>query len=140
MSEYKKFLPPDNLPALHAPFWESIARHRAAIQQCSGCDTFRFIPREICPQCHSTAAQWVPIGGLGEVYTYTTVHRAPTPAYQADAPYVIVHVTLAEGPRMIANLHGVDPDAVYVGMPVQIDYFDAAEGKTLFCFKPTAPN
>ncbi len=61
---------------------------------------------------------WTPIAGTGEVYTYTVVHRAPTPAYQADAPYVIAHVTMDEGPRMISTLVDRDPAKVVIGMPV----------------------
>lgn len=136
MPEYKKFLPPEDMPAFHTPFWESVAAHRAKIQKCADCGTFRFIPREICPRCHSVDVEWTPISGRGEVYTYTVVHRAPTPAYQADAPYVIAHVTLEEGPRMIANLTGIAPEDVRIGLPVQITYFDVAEGNTLFGFIP----
>ena len=80
---------------------------------------------------------WTPIAGTGEMYTYTVVHRAPTPAYQADAPYVIAHVTLDEGPRMISTLVGCDPGAVTVGMPVEIIYDDVTPELTLYRFRPT---
>lgn len=138
MTQYTKFLPPADLPEFHAPFWESVNAHAVRIQQCVDCSTLRFIPRELCPQCFSADAEWVPIAGRGEVFSYTIVHRAPTPAYQADAPYVIAHVTLAEGPRMIANLIGIAPEDVRIGMPVSITYFDVGEGKSLFAFTPSA--
>lgn len=136
MSEYAKFLPPEDMPAFHAPFWDSVAAHQAAIQKCTDCGTFRFIPREICPNCHSMDVEWTPISGDGEIYSYTVVHRAPTPAYQADAPYVIIHVKLEEGPRMIANLTGVAPEEIRIGLPVKITYTDVTDGKTLFGFAP----
>ena len=78
------------------------------LQRCDRCGRFRFIPSELCT-CGSAQYTWTPIAGTGEVYTYTVVHRAPTPAYQADAPYVIAHVTMDEGPRMISTLVGSDP-------------------------------
>lgn len=133
MSNYNKFLPPDDLPAFHAPFWQSVRAHALALQRCESCGTFRYIPLEICPKCHSEEAEWTPVSGLGEVYTYTIVHRAPTPAYQEDTPYVIAHVTLAEGPRMISNLIGIAPEDVRIGMPVRLVYEDIGEA-SLFKF------
>jgi uncharacterized OB-fold protein len=137
MSDYNKFLPPDDMPMFHAPFWESINNHQAKIQECSDCGIMRFIPLEICPKCHSADYQWAAISGRGSVYTYTIIHRAPTPAYQADAPYVIAHVTLEEGPRMIANMVGINPEDVQIGMPVHITYFHVGDGKSLFAFVPS---
>ena len=68
--------------------------------------------------------------------TYTVVHRAPTPAYQALAPYVIVHVTLDEGPRMISTIVGCEPGAVTVGMPAELVYEDVTAELTLYRFQP----
>lgn len=130
---YEGFVP--QIPPLHQPFWDSIKRHRGELQRCDGCGRFRFIPSERCP-CGSRESIWTPIAGTGEVYTYTVVHRAPTPAYQALAPYVIVHVTLAEGPRLISTLVGCDPGEVHVGMPVELAYEDVTPELTLYRFRP----
>src|SRR5438067_4360114 len=86
--------------------------------------------------CGSIKATWTPIAGTGEVYTYTVVHRAPTPAYQADAPYVIAHVTVDEGPRMISHVIGCEPTDVHIGMPVKLVYDDVAPDLTLYKFTP----
>ena len=136
MPEYKKFLPPNDLPEFHRPFWDSVRAHAAAVQRCEGCGRFRFIPTEICAFCHSEDYSWVAISGLGEVYTYTVVYRAGTPAYQEDAPYAVVHVKLVEGPRMISNLVGVRPDEVRIGMPVKLIYEDITPEHTLYKFIP----
>jgi uncharacterized OB-fold protein len=133
MSDYEKFLPA--IGDLDRPFWDSLKAEEARIQRCDACGMFRFIPREIC-SCGSTDATWTAISGKGEVYTYTVVRRAPTPAYQADAPYVIAHVTLDEGPRMIAWLE-VDPEQASIGMPVQIAYRHVTEDQSLFSFVPS---
>lgn len=136
MEDYQKFLPPQDLPAFHQGFWSSIKAHEAALQKCGGCATFRFIPMEICPKCFSAEYDWVRISGRGEVYTYTVIRRAPTPAYQADAPYVIAHVTMEEGPRMISNLIGIAPEDVKIGMQVRLVYEDVTEDVSLFKFEP----
>jgi uncharacterized protein len=130
---YEGFVP--QITPAHQPFWDSVKRHRAELQRCDSCGRFRFIPSERCP-CGSTEYSWTPIAGTGQIYTYTVVHRAPTPAYQSGAPYVIAHVTLDEGPRMISTLMGCDPGAVTVTMPVELIYDDVTSELTLYRFRP----
>lgn len=130
---YEGFRP--TITPLHQPFWDSVKRHRAELQRCLDCRRFRFIPSELC-QCGSTGYRWEPIAGTGEVYTYTVVHRAPTPWYQARAPYVIAHVTLDEGPRMISTIVESDSSDVAVGMPVELAYDDVDADLTLYHFRP----
>lgn len=138
MSLNEKFLPPDDMPAFHRPFWEALKAHELKVQTCDDCGTLRFIPKEICPHCGSQACGWTPVSGRGRVYTYTVIHRGPTPAYQADAPYVIAHVELDEGPRIISNLIGCDSADVRIGMPVEVVYEDVSDDWTLFKFRPVA--
>ncbi len=130
---YEKFVP--EITPLHAPFWDAVGAHRLALQRCDACGAFRFIPSELCT-CGSASSTWTPIAGTGEVFTYTVVHRAPTPAYQADVPYVIAHVTIDEGPRLISNLVDCDPARVHIGMPVRVVYEDVSPDLTLYKFEP----
>lgn len=136
MSLNEKFLPPDDMPEFHRPFWEALKAHEFRVQSCAACGTLRHVPKEICPACGSQDAGWTQVSGKGTVYTYTVIHRGPTPAYQADAPYVIAHVELDEGPRVISNLIGVDPAQVRIGMPVEVVFEDVAGGWTLYKFRP----
>jgi len=133
MADYEKFLP--EITPLHEPFWSALREHRVELQRCDRCGRLRFIPSELCP-CGSAEATWTPIAGTGEIYTYTVVHRAPTPAYQADAPYVIAHVTMDEGPRMISTLIDCDPSSVVIGTPVEIVFDDVTPELTLYRFRP----
>jgi uncharacterized protein len=132
---YDKFLP-EGIPDWQLAFWESLHRHQVRVQRCDRCNTFRYIPKERCPACLSPDATWTAVSGRGELYTYTVVHRAPTPAYQADAPYIIGHVTMAEGFRMVGNVTGIVPEAVKIGMSVRLVYLDATPEWTLFAFEP----
>ena len=131
---YLKFLP-EGIPDWQMPFWDSLRRREAAVQRCDECGTFRYIPKERCPRCLSAASRWTPVSGRGEVYTYTVVHRAPTPAYEADAPYVIAHVTMDEGFRMVGNVTGIPPEDVRIGMRVSLVYAEATPEWTLFAFE-----
>ncbi|MEU9272614.1 OB-fold domain-containing protein [Streptomyces sp. NPDC048251] len=135
MAEYDKFLP-EGLPAWQRPYWDSLKEHDVRVQKCSGCGAFRYVPKEICGRCHSTEATWSPISGTGTVYTYTVVRRAPTPAYQAEVPYALVHVAMDEGFRMIGSLTVDDPSAVRIGQGVRIAYDDVHPDWTILRFEP----
>jgi uncharacterized OB-fold protein len=132
---YDKFLP-EGIPDWQMPFWASLRRRRPQVQRCDDCGRFRYVPKERCPACFSPRASWQAISGQGEVYTYSVVYRGPTPAYQADVPYVIAHVTMAEGFRMAGSLRGLAPEAVRIGLPVRLAYEDATPEWTLFYFEP----
>jgi uncharacterized OB-fold protein len=138
MSLTEKFLPPDDMPEFHRPFWEALKAHELRVQKCEACGALRHIPKEICAHCGSRAASWAAVSGRGRIYTYTVIHRGPTPAYQADAPYVIAHVELDEGPRVISNLIDVAPADVRIGMPVEVVFEDVSSDWTLFKFRPAA--
>ncbi|MEU9457008.1 OB-fold domain-containing protein [Streptomyces sp. NPDC048277] len=135
MTGYDTFLPED-IPAWQGPFWESLKAHDVRVQRCDACGAFRYVPKEICPSCRATAATWSPVSGEGRVYTYSVVRRGPTKEFQAMAPYVIVHVTMAEGFRMVGTLLDVDPEKVAIGDPVRVRYSDVTDDWTLLAFGP----
>ena len=132
---HQHFLPPADMPDLHRPFWDGLRAHELLLQACDE-GHLRFIPSEICPKCGSLEWTWRRVSGTGNVYSFTVVHRGPTPAYQADAPYVIAHVELTEGPRMIGRLTGCSPGTVRIGQPVHIAFDDVSDEWTLYRFVP----
>jgi uncharacterized protein len=134
-AEYTKFLP-EGIPPLQMPFWESLKARAVQVQRCDNCGKYLYIPKDLCNNCYSEQLTWTPINGHGEIYTYTVVRRAPTPAYAEDAPYTLVHVTMDEGFRMIAKLNGVAPEDVRIGMPVRITYEEVTPEWTLMEFEP----
>jgi uncharacterized OB-fold protein len=135
MSSDQKFLP-EGVPGWQQPFWDSLRERNIKVQRCTSCGAFRHVPKEICAKCHSMSFSWEPVSGRGVVYTYTIVHRAPTPAYQAAAPYAIVHAAMDEGFRMVAAMTQVDPDAVEIGAPVRVVYTDLSPDWTIVEFEP----
>jgi uncharacterized OB-fold protein len=129
---------PDVTP-MEAPFWAALQRHELVVQQCGSCGRLRFVPAELCSHCYSSAATWQAVSGRGTIATFTVVHRAPTPAYQAEAPYALAYVELEEGPRMPARLVDVDPAKVTIGMPVEVVFDDVDDDLTLYRFRPLEP-
>ena len=76
--------------------------------------------------------------GRGEVYTYTIVHR-PIAAGQ-PLPTVIAVIALegAGDVRIISNLVGADPDAVRIGLPVELVWEDMSSELAIPRFRPRA--
>jgi uncharacterized OB-fold protein len=118
------------------PFFEAAKRRELRVQRCADCGALRFPARAICSQCLSTAAEWVPVSGRGEVFSFNVMHQVYHPGFADEVPYAVVVVQLAEGPKMISNLVGVPPHAVRIGMPVRVVFEDVSDEVTLPKFAP----
>jgi uncharacterized OB-fold protein len=81
--------------------------------------------------------EWKPVSGRGTLHTFTVVHRGAK-GFPLGTPYVIAVVELAEGPRMMTNLVGVEPDPakVRIGMPLEVVFQDVSGEFTLPHFRP----
>ena len=53
-------------------------------------------------------------------------------------PYVVAYVELAEGPRVLTNVVGCEPDQVFIGQPVRVVFSDTGDGSALYRFEPVA--
>lgn len=102
---------------LSQPFWDGCREGVLRVQQCDRCDELVFVPRPMCPSCQHTSLRWVDCAGTGAVYSFTTVHRAPDPAF--EVPYVVAIVELDEGWHLLSNVIDCEPEAVTIGAPVE---------------------
>jgi uncharacterized OB-fold protein len=89
---------------------------RFMLPRCDDCGKFHFYPRPVCPYCASVRIDWAEASGRGEVYSHSTVYRAPSPAFKDDVPYVIAIVKTDEGPHLLSRVVGVAPEAVKIGL------------------------
>jgi len=121
--------------ALTAPYWEAARAHRFALPRCEECGRFHFYPRSLCPYCYSPRLAWTQASGRGTVYSFSVIHRAPSPAFAADVPYIVATVALEEGPHLMTNVVNCAPDNVRIGMPVTVDFLDLGD-EALPVFKP----
>ena len=108
-------------------FWFNCSRGKLVLQRCSDCATTQYYPRNVCTNCGSSNIEWVDSAGKGTVYSYTVVHRAPSPAFSQYVPYVLAIIQLSEGPRMMSNIIDCDPGNVRIGMEVDVDFEIRAE-------------
>jgi uncharacterized OB-fold protein/acyl dehydratase len=115
-------------------FWFDAAReHRLVIQRCSSCDRLRHPPGPHCPACQSFEWDTVDAAGGATLYSFTVAHHPRHPAF--DYPLVIAVVELDEGTRLIANLAGIAPEDVSIGMRLELDWLDADPDLTLPIFR-----
>ncbi|MFD7005581.1 bifunctional MaoC family dehydratase N-terminal/OB-fold nucleic acid binding domain-containing protein [Rhodococcus jostii] len=118
-------------------FWFAAAReHRLVIQRCARCGVLRHPTGPMCGECRSTEWDTVDASGRGTVYTFVVNHHPKIDAF--DYPLVVAVIELEEGTRLIANMTGVEPEHVHIGMPVELDWIDADPELTLPAFRPAA--
>jgi uncharacterized OB-fold protein len=116
-------------------FWFDGAReHRLLIQRCAGCGTLRHPPRPRCDRCGSYEWTAVEASGRGTVYSYVVNHQPQVPAF--DYPLPIALVELEEGTRLVADLVGVEPWEITIGMPVTVEWIDYDPDLSLPAFRP----
>jgi uncharacterized OB-fold protein len=124
------------LPAvtnLNAPYWEALRRHRLAAPRCDDCQRAWLPPGPWCPRCWSRAFGWVELSGRGTVTSFVRFHQQYYRNGPWEVPYAVAEVTLEEGPRLYAQLVGVEPT---VGLAVEAAYHDVSPDLTLARFRP----
>ena len=87
--------------------------------RCAACGKLAFPARLVCPACRGRALEPYRFSGRGEVYSFSTIYEPPS-GFTAYAPYTVAMIRLSEGPLVMAQLTDVDPDAVFIGMPVEM--------------------
>jgi uncharacterized OB-fold protein len=122
------------------PFWEAARRHELVAQRCRACGEHVFYPRAVCPRCFGNELEWRRLGGRGTLHTFTVVYRGAR-GFPLGPPYVIAVVELAEGPRLMTNLVGIEPDParIRIGMAVEVVFEDVSDDIALPRFRPLEP-
>ena len=126
-------------PALtqdNAFFFDGAKQHRLLIQRCAECGRLRHPPGPRCPNCGSYEWNALEASGRGSVYSFVVNHYPQVPAF--DYPLAVGLIELEEGTRLVADIVGIDPADVRVGLPVEVEWLDADPDLTLPAFKPTA--
>ncbi|HEY3096257.1 MAG TPA: bifunctional MaoC family dehydratase N-terminal/OB-fold nucleic acid binding domain-containing protein [Acidimicrobiia bacterium] len=116
-------------------FWfEGARQHRLLIQRCKQCGTLRHPPRPMCAECRSYEWEVVDASGRGTVYSFVVNHYPQAPAF--DYPLAVGLIELEEGTRLVANVIGIDPGDIRIGMPVEVEWVDHDPDLTLPAFRP----
>jgi len=118
------------------PFWQAARERRLVIQRCTACGRLRWPPEIACYECGSLEHEWVQMSGRAALYTWTVAHPPLLPYFQQRAPWPIAVVQLDEGPRLVTNITGIDPERYEIGMPLEADFENIGDNVTLVVFRP----
>lgn len=102
-------------------FWEGVAADKLRIKHCADCSRLWHPKRIVCTACGSDNLGWRETAGTGEVYSFSEVHRAPTPAFTASVPYALGLVTLTEGVHLFTRFFA-EPGSLAIGAPARVNF------------------
>lgn len=101
------------------PYWDGLSQGRIRLQRCSACGRCQDFPQGRCRHCLSQDLAWIDAAGTGKLLTFSTVHRAPSPEFAADVPYIVGMVTLPEGVQLMARILANSEDELTLDMPMR---------------------
>ena len=110
---------PDTNPETK-PFFDAANQEKLCLPQCIDTKKFIWYPRGISPFTFG-AVEWKQVSGKGKLYTYSVMERA-------SPPYCIGYVELAEGPKMMTNIVGVDFKDIKIGMDLKVTFIQTEDG------------
>lgn len=92
-------------------------------------------PRPIDPATQGEDMEWIELSGRGTLAAFTSVYIGTSAmidaGYDRSKPYVAGIVQLEEGPRISAQIAGVDatqPDLAWIGRAVRATFIERGEG------------
>lgn len=122
--------------------WLNLEWHRATnhagsvcIQRCRSCRRWRHTPRRFCPACFSSAADFEPVCGDGEVVSFAVSHRSLDPGWNERTPFATLVVELDEGPKLVTAT-AVQPADVHIGLRVRLRTEPVTEDFALIWSEP----
>ena len=88
---------------------EALKQNRLLGLRCPACGAVIVPPKMVCPKCAGPELEIIELKGNGKIRTFTSVYVA-SEGREEELPYIIVLVELDEGPWLMGNLDGVNPD------------------------------
>lgn len=120
-------------PGPEATFRAFLAEGRFMIQRSRTTGTYVFYPRVAAPGSGERDLEWVEASGEGTVYSTTVVRNRP----EKGGDYNVALIDLAEGPRLMSRVVDIVPDAVKIGMKVEVRIAEL-DGAPQVLFTPAA--
>jgi uncharacterized OB-fold protein len=117
-----------------AEFYGFLARGELRLQRCTACGEWRHPPRHRCAACSSVAVSWERASGRGRLFSWTVTHRPVDPAF--TPPYVVAIAALEEGPRLVGNVRGLEPDHLRLDLPIEVEIEPVSDSVGFLWFRP----
>ncbi|MES2713109.1 MAG: Zn-ribbon domain-containing OB-fold protein [Pseudomonadota bacterium] len=116
-------------------FWDNARAGKLSIQTCAACGDGHFPGSPVCPKCLSEDQSWVQVSGRGTLLSWVRFHRAYWDSFRSDLPYLVCLVGLEEGPMLVSNLVGVEPEDIVIGAEVEAVFEKVDDELTLPKFR-----
>lgn len=120
---------------LMAKFTEYLKEGKLMGTKCAKCGERYLPPRAQC-RCGSHELEWYEAPTKGKLFTYTMV-TLPPDSMAKYAPYIVAVAELEDGSKLLAQITGVTPQTLQVGMPVQVVPHQVSQDRITYKFKPT---
>ena len=118
-------------PGPEAQYYVYLREGRFMIQRSASTGRHVFYPRVLVPGTGEADLEWVEASGEGTVYATTVTRRRP----EKGGDYNVALIDLAEGPRMMSRVVGIEPGEVTIGMKVRARV-DELNGAPAVVFEP----
>lgn len=116
-------------------FFDGARDGRLVVQRCASCQQITHPPTPVCPHCQSLQQEHVECSGRGTVFSFIVNHHPQVPGF--EYPLIVAVVELEEGARLVTNLVDIEPDAVSIGMAVEVTFVATDDELTLPMFRPS---
>lgn len=133
-------------PFTAAEFNQHLAQHKLVGSRSLTSNNLYVPPRPMCPATHTYDMELVELSGQGKLVAFTVITIAPTQmieaGYNRNNPYCAGIVELAEGPKVSAQIIGVDvahPETIKIGTPVKVAFVERGQEdkrRTYLAFEP----
>jgi len=127
---YVSWLPETDLVAR---FIEGLKQGKLLGTKCGKCGAKYLPPRQHC-KCGSHEIEWYEAPTRGKLVTYTMV-TFPPDSMSKYAPYIVAVAELEDGSRLLAQITGVTPQTLQVGLPVQVVPHQISQDRIAYKFK-----
>ncbi len=119
-------------------YWEGARNGELWLQRDKTTGEYQFYPRAFSLATPGGELEWVKASGNATLHTFGIVHVPPHPAFAPELPYITAIVELEEGPKMAANIVGVEPEPenLSIGMPLKVVFTKISDDYTLPNFTP----
>jgi uncharacterized OB-fold protein len=120
-------------------YWDACNQGRLVLQKCAACGHVQHYHRILCTACGTDRLTDVEAAGTGTVRSFTVIRRAVSSAFDADVPYVVALIELAEGPTMMSNLVDSPLERIAIGAPVELTFERRTEEFNIPQFRLQSP-
>ena len=120
------------------PYWDGLREQKLMLPRCRDCGHASSIRASCARAATPPTSTGSRRAAAGKLYSFEIAYQTINKAFKVKPPYVLAMVELEEGPRMMSNLVGIEPDPKQIrcDMPVEVVYEKLTDEITLPLFKP----